>query len=295
MDLELLISRYDPKQMVAIPLAILAVAVLILGTNYASTGSLVTLGAEFTGGTIVTIPIVEEKGDLAAKLADYPVTEIRDVGNRYMIQLGPMNDEDYRNLASLIDAEYKDAEMKYMGPVYSKELQAQALRYIPASFLLMAIVVFLIFRTPLVSLLIILSAFSDIVIAAACMDLSGVELSLGTVAALLMLIGYSVDSNILLNNRVLKRKGQTEEKILGAMKTGLAMTSTTLSAILALFIVATFSYVVSASFSRINILFDISVVLIFGLLADLMNTWIMNANALRWYMGRSKGARGQRR
>ena len=42
------------------------------------------------------------------------------------------------------------------------------------------------------------------------MRVVGIELSLGTLAALLMLIGYSVDSDILLTNRVLKRRGMSE-------------------------------------------------------------------------------------
>ena len=231
---------------------------------------------------------------MAAKLAGYTVMDIRDVGHRYMVQLGPMNDADYRRLSELIDTEYQDPEIKYMGPVYSTRLQEQARTYIPLSFLFMAVVIFLIFRTPFVSLTIIFAAFSDIVITAACMTVAGVDLSLGTVAALLMLIGYSVDSNILLNNRVLKRKGRTEDKVKGAFKTGVAMTSTSLSAVLALFLVATFSYLVSPSFTQINILFDISIVLIFGLLAGFMNTWVMNSNALRWYLARPKKATARR-
>lgn len=294
MDPETFISKYEPRKMVAISFAVLAVALAILGFTYIKTGSPVNLGVEFTGGTIVTVPVVESEGELAAKLAGYPVLDIRDVGHRYMVQLGPMEDADYRRLSALIDAEYQDPEIKYMGPIYSKRLQEQAKTYIPLSFLFMAVVIFLIFRTPFVSLTVILAAFSDIVIAAACMTVAGVDLSLGTVAALLMLIGYSVDSNILLNNRVLKRKGRTEDKVKGAFKTGIAMTSTTLSAVLALFLVATFSYLVSPSFTQINILFDISIVLIFGLLAGLMNTWVMNSNALRWYLARPKKATARR-
>ena len=294
MDPETFISKYEPKKMVAISLAVLAVALLIMGFNYIKTGSPVTLGVEFTGGTIITVPVVESEDELAAKLAAYPVLDIRDVGHRYMVQLGPMDDAEYKQLSELVDDEYQDPEIKYMGPVYSTRLQEQAKTYIPLSFLFMAVVVFLIFRTPFVALTIILSAFSDIIITAAAMDTVGVKLSLGTVAALLMLIGYSVDSNILLNNRVLKRKGKTEEKIQGAFRTGFAMTSTTFCAIFALFLVSAFSYLVSSSFTQINILFDISVVLLFGLLADLMNTWVMNANALRWYLASSKKATSRR-
>jgi len=241
MDPETFISKYEPRKMVAISLAVLAVALSILGFTYIKTGSPVNLGVEFTGGTIITVPVVESEGEIAANLAAYPVLDIRDVGNRYMVQMGPMDDAKYRQLSAMIDAEYQNPEIKYMGPVYSTRLQEQAKTYIPLSFLFMAVVVFLIFRTPFVALTVILAAFSDIMITAACMDVTGLKLSLGTVAALLMLIGYSVDSNILLNNRVLKRKGRTEEKVLGAFRTGIAMTSTTFSAIFALFLVSAFS------------------------------------------------------
>ena len=55
----------------------------------------------------------------------------------------------------------------------------------------------------------------------AFMRVAGIELSLGTLAALLMLIGYSVDSDILLTNRIIKRRGTVEEKVSRAMHTGL--------------------------------------------------------------------------
>ena len=294
MDPETFISKYEPRKMVAISLAVFAVAFAILGFTYINTGSPVRLGVEFTGGTIVTVPVIESEGELAAKLAGYPVLDLRDVGHRYMVQMGPMSDADYRQLSAMITSEYRDPEIKYMGPVYSARLIEQAKTYIPLSFLFMAVVIFLIFRTPFVAMTVIFAAFSDIVIAAACMTVVGVSLSMGTVAALLMLIGYSVDSNILLNMRVFKRKGKIEDKIAGAFRTGFAMTTTTLSAVVALFLVATFSYLVSPAFTQINILFDISIVLIFGITAGLMNTWVMNSNALRWYLARPKKAPARR-
>jgi preprotein translocase subunit SecF len=160
----------------------------------------------------------------------------------------------------------------------------------------MAIVVFLVFREPIVSLLIVVSALADILTAAASMNLTGVQLSLGTVAALLMLIGYSVDTDILLSMRVLKRKGSVEEKILGAMGTGLTMAGTTIGAVISLIIVSNFLYLIIPSFTRMDIIADMSAVLIFGLAADVFNTWVTNAQGLRWYLNRpKKAARGQRR
>jgi len=297
MELEDLISKYPPRRMMLIPLAIIVLAFISLGATYLSTGSPLHLGVEFTGGTLVTIPAVDSEQAVKEKFAGYPLADLSDVGNRYQIQFGQMSESDYNNLAKLINSQYQDAQISFMGPVYSQELQAQALRYIPLSFILMAIVVFLVFREPIVSLMVAGCALADILIAAASMNITGISLSLGTVAALLMLIGYSVDTDILLSMRVLKRKGTTDEKIVGAMNTGFMMTSTTIIAVLALLIVSNVLYIISPSFSRINIIADISTVLIFGLVADVFNTWITNAQALRWYLGRpgKKAAVGRRK
>ncbi len=296
MKLEEIVSKYPPRQMMLIPLAIIALVLISLGVTYLSTGAPVHLGVEFTGGTLVTIPATDSEEELTQKLSGYPLLDIRNIGSQYMIQFGPMSDVQLGDLARLINSQYQKAEIRYMGPIYSQELQAQAMRYIPISFILMAIVVFLVFREPFVSLMVVGCALADILTAAASMNLTGVELSLGTVAALLMLIGYSVDTDILLSMRVLKRKGTTDEKIVGAMGTGFTMTGTTISAVLALFIASNFLYLIVPSFSRMNIIADISTVLIFGLMADIFNTWITNAQGLRWYMSRSnKAVRRQKR
>jgi preprotein translocase subunit SecF len=174
-----------------------------------------------------------------------------------------------------------------MGEVVSKSLQGQALLALVYSFLGMAIVVFLIFKTFVPSIAVVTAALADIVFAVAMMNVFGVVLSLGTVAALLMLIGYSVDTDILLTNRLLKRRGELNEKVKDAMKTGLTMTTTTLAALAALFVLSSGSYIVS-SFTRIDIIRDISAVLIFGLVGDLVNTWMTNLGILRWYLEKDR-------
>ncbi len=78
--------------------------------------------------------------------------DIRDVGHRYMIQLGPMDDARHKELSAMIDADYQEPEIKYMGPVYSTRLQEQAKKYIPLSFVFMAVVVFIDIQDSLCSL-----------------------------------------------------------------------------------------------------------------------------------------------
>jgi len=108
------------------------------------------------------------------------------------------------------------------------------------------------------------------------MNVVGIELSLATVAALLMLIGYSVDSDILLTMRVLKRQGKLEEKLAGAFRTGIIMTTTTITAILAMWLVALLG--------QITVIWEIATVLLIGLVADLINTWLTNAAIIKWYV-----------
>jgi len=149
------------------------------------------------------------------------------------------------------------------------------------SFIGMAVVIFISFRTLVPSVAVVLSAFADMAMTAAAMNIVGIPLSLGTVAALLMLIGYSVDSDILLTNRVLKRQGKLNDKLTGAFQTGIIMTTTTLSAAGAMFLVSWFG--------SVQILTEISAVLLIGLVFDVMNTWLTNVGILKWYVLKGGG------
>jgi preprotein translocase subunit SecF len=294
MELKDIVSKYPPKRMILIPLAIIALALVVLGSNYLSTGSPVKLGMEFTGGTLVTVPVTMSEEQLKDEFTGYPLLDVRKIGSRYMIQFGPMSESVYVKLSRQVNSQFENAETTYIGPIYSQALQQEAMRYLPLSFLLMAIVVFVVFRQPIVSLFVVFCAFADILIAAAAMTAAGVALSLGTVAALLMLIGYSVDTDILLSMRVLKRKGTTEDKIIGAVGTGLTMTTTTIGAVFSLFIVSDLLYLILPNFYRMPVIADICFVLLFGLIADIFNTWITNAQLLRWYMARPAMKAGRR-
>ena len=138
----------------------------------------------------------------------------------------------------------------------------------------MALVVFIYFRTIIPSAAVILAVFSDILITVAIVNLLGLRISTAGIAAFLMLIGYSVDTNILLSTRVLKRKEGTEsERFYGALKTGIMMSSTTLTAIITALI-----------FTQSEVITQIMTILLIGLLVDLINTWIQNVAILRMYL-----------
>lgn len=277
------VKSHDNRQLLAFPLAVLALSLVVLLVSFVSSGSPLILGMEFQGGTQISLETTEPPAVLENMYSSYPITDVRQAGSRVIMQFGIMDNEQQRQLEEDVMGRYSNVQIQQVGPVYGQELQVQALQALAISFIGMAIIVFLIFRTLIPSAAVILSAFSDIAIAAAFMRVAGIELSLGTLAALLMLIGYSVDSDILLTNRVLKRRGPVEEKISRAMHTGITMTTTTLAALTAMFIVSTFAYLVVPSFTQITLLSQISIVLIAGLFADMMNTWLLNTGILRWY------------
>ncbi|NYT19409.1 MAG: protein translocase subunit SecF [Methanosarcinales archaeon] len=291
--LDSFIRGRDDKQLITIPLVVLALSLLVSLIVFSSTGAPVKLGLEFEGGTMIAFETQESATVLEQAYSDYSLDAARKTGDRAILQFGPMDNEVQKELEKEITSKYSNVEIKQIGALYGKELQSQALKAIGLSFIGMAIVVFLIFRTAVPSIAVVLSAVSDITIAVGFMNLVGIELSLGTVAALLMLIGYSVDSDILLTTRVLKRRGTVNENIGRAMHTGLTMTTTTLAALVVMYIVSTFSYLVTSSASQVNLLSDISIVLIFGLVADIMNTWLLNTGILRWHVNRSN-PRGRR-
>lgn len=271
------INRYSPRQMVVLPLVLLLIAGMVLAASTIVTGMPVELGIDFAGGTAVTVFTPDSAAEIEAYFADYPLLSIDEsVNNGKYIKFGPMEDDQFRAFSTHVVERYPNAGIDQIGETFGRTLQQQALLALIFSFIGMSIVIFIAFRSAVPSFAVVLSAFSDIVIAAAGMRVLGIPLSLGTTAALLMLIGYSVDSDILLTSRVLKRKGKLAEKLGGAFRTGFIMTTTTLSALVAMWFVAVAG--------QVQIIAAIASVLIIGLVIDLMNTWLLNAGIIKWYV-----------
>jgi preprotein translocase subunit SecF len=276
------IEKYSPKQLVVIPLVLLIISVISLTVTMAMTGMPVTPGIDFSGGTAVTVITPDSKEQIQSVFAGYPVINIGEgVNNGKFITFGTMDDAKFRLLSTLIEQRYPNAKVDQIGESFGKTLQYQAGIAVILAFIGMAIVIFIAFRTFVPSCAVVLSAFADMAMTAAVMNVIGIPLTLGTTAALLMLIGYSVDSDILLTTRVLKRQGKLNDKLTGAFRTGIIMTSTTIAAIVALFVVSWFG--------QVQVIYEISAVLLIGLFFDIINTWLTNVGILKWYVLKGGG------
>ncbi|MFB6163814.1 MAG: protein translocase subunit SecF [Haloarculaceae archaeon] len=276
-------TRYSNRQLAAIPLGLLALALLILvGWSLFVTGSPaqpgapVSMGIDFTGGTqahiVTTDSLSEVKSQLGSAERVQSVVGGSGGQNEYIVTLPPSVAHPTQRLSS---AGYDVTSTNEIAASFGAGQVRLALIGILVAFLGMSIVIFVLFRTFVPSVAVIVSAFGDIVIPLALMNVLGIKLSLGTVAALLMLIGYSVDSDVLLTNHILRRRGGFYESAYRAMRTGVTMTLTSIAAMTVMAIV---SYLLG-----MPLLPAIGLILVMGLVTDLMNTYLLNLSLLRWY------------
>jgi len=274
------------KLLLLIPLILLILSIGYLGFFYKQTGDFINKDISLTGGTTITIydEITSEEitNALSDKLEDLNIKVISDlISNKQKALIIETKTEVEQTTTILEDflghkLTPENSSIEFTGSTLSENFYKQLLIALLIAFVFMGIVVFIIFRTLVPSSAVILSAFADIIMALALFNLLGLKMSTAGIVAFLMLIGYSVDTDILLTTRMLKRsEGSLNQRIFGAFKTGITMTLTSLFAVVfALFVVKSFS----------AILTQIFLILAIGLMFDILNTWITNVSILKWYM-----------
>ena len=274
------------KLLLLIPLVILIFSLIQIGTLYSKTGDFMQKDISLTGGTSVTlygqVDIEQLTQDLSGKLEDINTRSIYDLVTReqkaVIIETKTEGEQAKQILEDYLeyDLTSENSSFEFTGSALSESFYRQLIIAIIIAFIFMGLVVFIIFRTLIPSSAVILSAFADIVMTLALFNLLGMKMSTAGIVAFLMLIGYSVDTDILLTTRILKRReGNLNNRIFGAFKTGITMTLTSLLAII-------FALVIVSSFSVI--LTQIFTILAIGLGFDILNTWITNVSILKWYV-----------
>ena len=278
------------KLLLLIPATILIFSIIYMINFYHQNNDFIYKDISLTGGTTITLyeklDISKLRLDLSGKLNDLNIREIYDLITReqkaVILETRTSGDETKQILEDYLgyDLNEENSSFEFTGATLSESFYNQLLVALLLAFVLMAIVVFIIFRTFVPSTAVIISAFADILMTLTLVNIFGMKMSSAGIVAFLMLIGYSVDTDILLTTRILKRKeGSLNERIVGAFKTGITMTLTSLLAVLfALLIVKSFSSVLSQIF----------IILIIGLFFDILNTWVTNVSILKWYVERKK-------
>ena len=279
------------KLLLIIPLSILVFGFVYMGIFYSQNHDFIYKDISLTGGTSVTINDgtinpTDLKNAIAGKLEDVNIREISDLVSQKQIAVIVETKSDEQQTRTVLEnylgykLDGKNSSFEFTGSTLSQNFYKQLLIALLIAFFLMSVVVFLQFKNFIPSIAVIFSAFADIFMTLVVVNLLGMKVSSAGIVAFLMLIGYSIDTDILLTTRTLKRKvGTLNRRILESFKTGITMTLTSLFAVLAaLLIVGSFSSILSQIFT----------IMVIGLSFDILNTWLTNVSIIKWYISKKK-------
>ena len=280
-------KKYKTLMIFTFIIFLLAIGILIM--SYVRTGEFVQKGVTLKGGITLTIQTNEEidllafENKLASELpkADISVRKTTELGviKAIIIEAGDVEEKELLSAVEetgIIKLKEGEYSVESMGSSLGTQFFKQTIIAVIIAYIAMWLVVLLTFRELVPSTFVMLAATANIICSLAIVSLIGMKLSTAGVAAFLMLIGYASDTNIMLTTKVLRRKeGTVLDRILSSMKTGMTMTATTLVA-------ATVAYFFSTS----DVIKQIMIIMIIGLVFDVLNTWVQNTGILRWYLER---------
>lgn len=275
------------KLFLVISFMIMFLALGYLVYFYFKTGDIMYKDVSLSGGTILTVNSDADIREIQKILPqDATVRKLSDIRTGKQVAFSVETAADVNDIKPLIEKHLgynlteENSSAEFTGSSLSASFYKELRGALILAFALMAIVVFFLFRTFIPSIAVLQAGFTDIIVPLAVVDLMGFRVSGAGIAAFLMLIGYSVDTDILLTNRALrKRELKINQRIGSAFLTGITMTVTSLTAVLlAFFVVRNISSVLSEIFMILSI----------GLVTDIFSTWLGNAAILKWYCEKKK-------
>ena len=210
---------------------LLGLGAAILNIFSPSVGSWVNYGVDFTGGTMVQVDFVDDVSaeEIRAVTPGWTSTRFGDIGaSEYLVrvpvegELGQDPGSTVRNALAQAFGEdaFRIVRTEAVGPTVGEELQGRAALAILISFVLTLI--YLAFRFEWrFGLAAIVATGHDILITLGIIAALRLEVSVGTVAAILTIVGYSLNDTIVVFDRIRehlakRRRDETFEQIIDA-------------------------------------------------------------------------------
>lgn len=228
------------KKLIIFSYSILLISILFLGYKYFATGEPIERDITLKGGVSAIIynenlDFNEIKSYLEDNVKDFSIRALTDVNTGkqtgLIIEASDISEQELRSLLGkkITNINFDNKE-EYEPGLTSAGFGESAYRGLLIAllfaFILMSIIVLISFKTFIPSIAVISAALTDILAALVVVNLIGIKLSSAGIVAFLLVIGYSIDTDILLTTRLLKRReeGPLYERLKHAMKTGLTMT-----------------------------------------------------------------------
>ncbi|MGI6406746.1 MAG: protein translocase subunit SecF [Syntrophaceticus sp.] len=246
-----------------IALLLISVGLLSVGIKGFNTG------IDYTGGSLIELRFEQqvEISDVRAVLNDAGLPQDSRVqeseGNVIMIRTSALSQEESGALLQGLEEEFGSYDLlrnESVGPTVGKELRNKAILSLVIAFALM--IVYISIRFELVSGLAAVSALiHDILITVGLVSVLGLEVNEAFIAALLTIVGYSVNATIVTFDRVREnmgkwKKGESLDEILhrSIMQTLTRTLNTVLTVVLVLAALLIFGGVTLKSFVAIMLI-----------------------------------------
>lgn len=289
MDVSWPVKNLSHNKLIGIPIILAAVLGGVLALHWNNTGNPVPLGMDFQGGSFIRVENIQRpepqqvNGFEEAFRKNLPPAadaDARPVESGMHIETSEryLENKKVKSVKSFIKKELPKYDISgnpnitidSMGSTITDIYKDQARNAAIAALVAMAIILFISLRKyPVVGSILLVIGLDFLGILGG-MTLLGIELTRASMAGILLIFGYAVNTNILLSTNIIKRRGGTDRERAGkAMSTGIKMSSTSAAAMVVLNLVA-----------QAPELKQISAVLVIGILVDMVNTWLLNSGLI---------------
>lgn len=272
------------KKLIFIPIILFLFSTSVLVMNYLKTGDFILRDIDLKGGTLITIETDKEvdvkslEKIFSDKYGSAFLSGLR-TSRGYGVNIEVFEDTnttDVINIAKLSGVNVVGYSIETIGPSLGNLFLQQMTYILVVAFVLMSIVIFVAYRNFISSFGIVFAILGNIITTLAITSLLGIKISFAGFAGLLMLIAYTVDTNIVLTSKIVgSGTGDFKTKYRKAFTTGITLITT---------ITITMFLVILLSSSKL--LVNIGEILVVGFLSDLPYTWIFNAGLLEFWFGR---------
>ena len=213
--------------------------VILAGVGLMTTRGL-PLGIDFSGGTLIVVRFEQAVSEEAIRDAipgnNETVQRYGDAANEFMIRLplpeGAVQESTLEQTSAQLVQALRGANFgnfdvrstEFVGPVIGRDLQMRGLFATALSLLGIAAYIWMRFEFSF-AVGALVASVHDVLITLSILTLSGYELSLNTIAAILTLVGYGVNDQIVIFDRVREnRRNRKKESIEAVINTAVNQT-----------------------------------------------------------------------
>ncbi|HLC58373.1 MAG TPA: hypothetical protein VJI68_00780 [Candidatus Nanoarchaeia archaeon] len=271
------------KWLMCIPIALVLLSFIQIGIQTAQTGDFFHKDISLRGGIAATVYTDKEFTEQQIQEAIEVPANVKRLGDLttgkqigFVIEVSDLSDEQLKEriekklgLTLNEDNFSKEITEPKLGQSFFKQLLIALI----FSLVLMGITVFATFRKFVPSMTVILATITDIVITIAILNIFNVNISSAGVVGFLLIIGYSVDNNILLTNYTLRKKeDRLFDRMYKSMKTGMLVT-----------IIAVVVMLIGLLLSNSVVIREVFLIILLALIIDIFTTYLTNTGILWIY------------